>query len=281
VKRAFQCGDVRAGGRRARASDPAVPGLEVEIRVEEPAGAPVPDAGDPLRVLAGSPRWVVADKPAGVATHPLRDGETGTLANAVVAAYPECAGASRDPREGGAVHRLDADTSGCVLFARDREAWGALRAQLAARAVDKTYLALVAGRVSAGGTCSVPLAQRGGRSVPVPDDARGDRLPARASVPRPAETRFVPVRSFPRHTLLEVTIPTGAMHQIRAHMAFLGHPVAGDLDYGGASAALPGLSRHFLHAWRLGFERPEGGRASVESPLPPELEAALARLAEP
>jgi 23S rRNA pseudouridine1911/1915/1917 synthase len=278
VKRAFQLGTVRAGGRRARGSDPAVPGLEVVLEVEERAGAPVPDAGDPLRVLAGTSRWLVADKPAGMATHPLRDGERGTLANAVAAAYPECAAASTDPREGGAVHRLDADTSGCVLFARDRAAWDSLRRQLSDRSVEKVYLALVAGRVSAGGACSVPLAQRGGRSVPVPDDGRGDRLPARAGAPRPADTRFEVARAFPRHTLLEVRIPTGAMHQIRAHMAHLGHPVAGDVDYGGAASALPGLGRHFLHAFRLGFERPEGGRVLVESPLPPELAAALATL---
>jgi 23S rRNA pseudouridine1911/1915/1917 synthase len=279
VKRAFQLGTVRVDGRRVRASDPAVPGLAVVLEVEEPAGSPVPDAGDPLRVLAGSARWIVADKPAGVATHPLRAGERGTLANAVAAEYPECAEASIDPREGGAVHRLDADTSGCVLFARDREAWTALRRQLTDRTVEKVYLALVSGRVSSGGACSVPLAQRGGRSVPVPDDGSGDRLPARAGAPRPAETRFTVARAFPRHTLLEVRIPTGAMHQIRAHMAFLGHPVAGDVDYGGAASALPGLGRHFLHAWKLAFDRPEGGRLEVESPLPPELAGALAALA--
>ncbi len=280
VKEAFHAGRVRAGGRRAKGRDPATPGLDVVIEVEGPAGAPEPDAGMQARALAGSDRWVVVDKPAGVATHPLRAGEHGTLANAVVAAWPECAAASPDPREGGAVHRLDADTRGCVVFARDREAWESLRAQLAARTVQKVYLALVAGRVTSGGVCSVPLAQRGGRSVPVADDDEAARLPARAGPPRAAETRWEPVRSFPRHTLLEVRIPTGAMHQIRAHMAFLGHPVAGDVDYGGAAAALSGLDRHFLHAWKIEFERPEGGRVEVQSPLPPELVDALARLAE-
>jgi 23S rRNA pseudouridine1911/1915/1917 synthase len=278
VKRAFLQGRVRVSGRRARASDPARADLVVLVDLEAPAGAPEPDAGDPLRVLAGSPRWIVVDKPAGMATHPLRAGELGTLANAVAAEYPECASASPDPREGGAVHRLDSGTSGCVLFARDREAWEFLRSQLAARTVEKVYLALVAGRVSAGGVCSVPLAQRGGRSVPVPDP---DRPPSRAGAPRPAETRWEVAHAFPAHALLEVRIPTGAMHQIRAHMAFLGHPVAGDLDYGGRAAALPGLDRHFLHAWKLGFERPEGGRVEVQSPLPPELVEALERVEEP
>jgi 23S rRNA pseudouridine1911/1915/1917 synthase len=280
VKAAFQQGRVKAGGRRARASDAATPGIEVAIELEGPAGAPVPDAGVPLRVLAGGPRFLVVDKPAGLATHPLREGERGTLASGVAVEYPECAAASPDPREGGAAHRLDADTSGCVVFARDREAWEHLRRQLAARAVEKVYLALVAGRVSSGGVCSVPLAQRAGRSVAVPDADGGGRLPARAGTPRPAETRYEVARAFDRHTLLEVRIPTGAMHQIRAHMAHLGHPVAGDLDYGGAAASLPGLDRQFLHAWKIEFEPPGGGgRIEVQSPLPPELAAALARLA--
>ncbi len=275
IKAAFLSGGVRVRGRRARGSDPAEPGAPVEIEMEEPAGPPAPAADLPLVVLADSPRWLVADKPAGVATHPLLAGEGGTLANAVVARYPECALASPDPREGGAVQRLDLETSGCVLFARDREAWQALRAQLVGRTMEKSYLALVLGRMAAGGVCSVPLAQRAGRSVPVPDE---ERLPARAARPRPAETRFEVERAFARHTLLRVRIVTGVRHQIRAHLAYLGHPVAGDVLYGGEAAALPGLGRNFLHASRLAFERPEGGRAEVESPLPPELVSVLERL---
>jgi 23S rRNA pseudouridine1911/1915/1917 synthase len=279
VKAAFLAGRVRAGGRRARPSDPAEPGLEVAVEVEEAPGPPAPEPGLPLAVLAESPRWLVADKPAGVATHPLRPGEGGTLAAAVVARHPECALAAPAPREGGAVHRLDRETSGCVLFARDREAWEFLHQRFARREVEKTYLALVAGRVEAGGVCSVPLAQRGSRSVPVPDELAADRLARRAGPPRPAETRWEPERRFAGWTLLRVRIATGVMHQIRAHLAFLGHPVAGDALYGGAAAAVPGLSRHVLHASGLAFERPEGGRAEVESPLPPELEVFLAGLA--
>lgn len=275
VKAAFRDGAVRARGRRLRPSDPAEPGLEVELELEEPAGPPAPEPDVPLSVLAESPRWLVADKPAGVATHPLRPGEGGTLAGAVVSRYPECALAAAEPREGGAVHRLDRETSGCVLFARDREAWELLRRRFARREVEKTYLALVAGTVGAGGVCSVPLAQRGGRSVPVPDETAAGRLARRAGRPRPAETRFEPERRFAGWTLLRVRIVTGVMHQIRAHLAWLGHPVAGDVLYGGAAAAVAGLSRHFLHAAGLAFERPEGGRVQVESPLPAELQAVL------
>ncbi|GEJ59535.1 RluA family pseudouridine synthase [Anaeromyxobacter diazotrophicus] len=275
VKQAFALGEVRVRGRRARASDPAEPGAPVALDLELSGGPIAPDLDLPLRVLAEGPDWLVADKPAGVATHPLREGETGTLASAVVARYPECAAASPDPRDGGALQRLDLETSGCVLFARAPAAWEVLRAQLAARTVEKVYLALAAGRVASGGVCSVPLAARTGRVVAVPDL---ERPPRSTGAPRPAETRFEVRRAFAQHTLLEVRIVTGVMHQIRAHLAYLGHPVAGDELYGGAAAALPGLGRHFLHAAVLGFERPEGGRVRVESPLPPELERVLGTL---
>jgi 23S rRNA pseudouridine1911/1915/1917 synthase len=279
VKRAFALGDVRVGGRRARAADPAPAGALVELDVEEPAGPPAPEPDAPLSVLAEGPAFVVVDKPAGIAVHPLAAGEGGTLANAVAARYPECAEASPDPREGGAVHRLDLETSGCVLFARDPDGWAFLHERFRAREVEKGYLALAAGRVAAGGVSSVPLAQRGGRAVAAGDAEAEERLREKGLRPRPAETRWEVERRYEGWTLLRVAIATGVMHQIRAHLALAGHPVAGDAQYGGRAAALPGLGRHFLHAARLAFEAPGGGRVAVESPLPADLAAALARLA--
>jgi 23S rRNA pseudouridine1911/1915/1917 synthase len=278
VKRAFALGEVRVGGRRVRPASPAGPGQVVELTVEPARGPPEPEPGAPLAVLLEQPRFLVVDKPAGVAVHPLVAGESGTLANAVVARYPECGRASLDPREGGAAQRLDLETSGCVLFARDRDAWERLHDQLRRRVVEKVYLALVCGRVTAGGVCTVPLAQRGGRVLPAPDPQAEERLREKGLAPRPAETRFEVERRFARHTLLRVRIVTGVMHQVRAHLAFLGFPVAGDRLYGGEAAALPGLGRHFLHAARLGVESPDGGRLVAESPLPPELAAVLAAL---
>jgi 23S rRNA pseudouridine1911/1915/1917 synthase len=282
VKQAFTAGGVRVGGRRAWASEIAGPGAQVEVEIAEPAGPPAAEGAAPLAVLRESARWLVADKPAGVATHPLAAGERGTLASALVARYPECAAASPGAREGGAVHRLDAETSGCVLFARDAAAWAALRAQFSARTIEKVYLAVVCGTLTAGGVCSVPLAQRAGRAVPVPDPLAEDRLRSKgATAPRDAETHYEPVRPLGRHTLVEVRIVTGFMHQIRAHLAFLGHPVAGDRPYGGEGAALPGLARQALHAARLGFDPPEGGaRVRVESPLPADLEDLIRRLVD-
>lgn len=280
VKRAFQQGGVRIEGRRVRASDPARPGALVAIDVEGPAGPPQGEPEMPLTVLWEGARCLVADKPAGIAVHPLQPGEGGTLANAVAGRFPECAEASPEPREGGAVHRLDLETSGCVLFARDPEAWDLLRAQFQDQSVEKVYLALVAGRVSAGGVTTVPLAQRGGRVLAVPDAEAGARLGSGTARPRPAETHWEVERAFERHTLLRVRIVTGVMHQIRAHLAHLGHPVAGDRLYGGDAALLPGLERHFLHAWRLAFAPPDGPeRVEVVSPLPRGLAAVIARLA--
>jgi 23S rRNA pseudouridine1911/1915/1917 synthase len=278
VKRAFSLGEVRTDGRRVKASDPAAPGLWLELEVDDQPGPPAPEPDAPLRVLCETPRAVVVDKPAGVAVHALAPGERGTLANAVAARYPECAAASPAPREGGAVHRLDLETSGCVAFARDREAWELLQAQLKGREGEKRYLALVVGRVASGGVCSVELAQRGGRVVAAPDELARDRLDRKGFRPRPAETHYEVVRRFRDHTLLEVRIVTGVMHQIRAHLAHLGYPVAGDTLYGGARAGLPGLSRHFLHAARLSLAAPGGGRLEAESPLPPELERVLGAL---
>lgn len=279
VKRAFQLGDVRLAGRRVRASDPAAPGSLVSIELEEPAGSPQPEPGAALSVLAVHPRVVVVDKAAGMAVHPLAAGEGGTLANAVVARFPECATASPDPREGGAVQRLDVDTSGCVAFARDREAWEDLHAALRERRVEKVYLALVLGRVASGGVISTPLAQRGGRAVAAPDAVAEARLEARGLHPRPAETHYEVERRVEGYTLLRVRIATGVMHQIRAHLALLGHPVAGDALYGGVASSVEGLRRQFLHAARLSFTAPAGERMEIESPLPAELASVLARFA--
>jgi 23S rRNA pseudouridine1911/1915/1917 synthase len=229
-------------------------------------------------VLAVHPRLVVVDKPPGVAVHPLAPGEGGTLANAVVARFPECAEASPDPREGGAVQRLDLDTSGCVAFARDRAAWDAVHAALQEHRVEKDYLALVVGRVSAGGVVSTPLAQRGGRAVAAPDALAEERLRAKGLRPRAAETRYEVEERFERHTLLRVRIVTGVMHQVRAHLAHLGHPVAGDDLYGGEAAAISGLRRHFLHAHRLALDVQPGERVEVTASLPSDLESVLAAL---
>ena len=266
-------GRVRIDGRRAPKGSPVPAGARVSVE-RPPPDQPVPQPDLPIRIVHADACLVVADKPAGMPSHPLKPGEKGTAANALVGRFPELAGVGPQQREGGLVHRLDTDTSGLLLAARTDAAHAMLRAQFAARTVDKGYLALVAGELHAGGEIALPLAHD-------PKDARkmlaaSDAEYAEAHGARPAVTRFAPVERRSGFTLLEVEIPTGVMHQIRAHLAFIGHPLVGDDLYGGPE--LPGLRRHFLHSARQGFSHPDGSRARFESPLPPDLAAALEAL---
>jgi 23S rRNA pseudouridine1911/1915/1917 synthase len=264
---------VRVDGRRSPKGAQIGPGARVSVR-RPPSDSPVPQPDLPIRIVHADAHVVVADKPAGMPSHPLKPGETGTAANALVGRFPELASVGPAAREGGLVHRLDTDTSGLLLAARTEPAHAMLREQFTARTVEKGYLALVSGELHAGGEIDVPLAHD-------PHDSRkvrpaSDPEWAQAHDARPALTRFTPAERRAGFTLVEVEIATGVLHQIRAHMAFIGHPLAGDLLYGGP--ALPGLQRHFLHAARLGFSHPDGTKARFTSPLPEDLSAVVAAI---
>ena len=266
-------GRVRVNGRRAPKGAPAPAGCTITVE-RPPPDQPAPEPDLAIRIVHADAHLIVADKPAGMPSHPLKPGETGTAANALVGRFPELANIGPSPREGGLVHRLDTDTSGLLLAARTDAAHALLRAQFTARTVEKGYLALVAGELHADGEVELPLAHD-------PQDPRkmraaGDADYAESIGARPALTRFSPRERKGGFTLLEVEIATGVMHQIRAHLAFIGHPLAGDALYGGPS--LPGLPRHFLHAARLGFAHPDGTRPRYHSPLPADLLAVLAAL---
>jgi 23S rRNA pseudouridine1911/1915/1917 synthase len=260
-------GRVRVDGLRAPKGTPVGGGARVLIDLPPP-DAPVAQPELPLRIVHADAQVVVADKPAGMPSHPLKPGETGTAANGLVGRFPELASVGPAQREGGLVHRLDTDTSGLLLAARTDAAHQLLRAQFSARTVDKGYLALAQGEIHAGGEIDLPLAHDPGDSRRV--RAASDPDWAALHNARPALTRFTPLERRGGLTLLEVEIATGVLHQIRAHLAFIGHPLAGDPLYGGPP--LPGLARHFLHAARLGFTHPDGSRVRYESPLPAELE---------
>jgi 23S rRNA pseudouridine1911/1915/1917 synthase len=265
---------VRVDGRRAPKGTPVQAGARISVALPPP-DQPAPQPELPIRIVHADQCLVIADKPAGMPSHPLKPGETGTAANALVGRFPELASVGPAPREGGLVHRLDTDTSGLLLAARTEAAHAMLRAQFTARTVEKDYLALVAGELHAGGEIALPLLhdpRDPGRMLAASDPGYAAEHGARQAL-----TTFTPVERRSGFTLLEVQIATGVMHQIRAHLAFIGHPLAGDGLYGGPP--LPGLARHFLHAARLGFAHPDGSRASFASPLPPELQAALQALA--
>jgi 23S rRNA pseudouridine1911/1915/1917 synthase len=189
---------------------------------------------------------VFVDKPAGVPSQPLQPGEQGTVANALIAKYPEMSSVGDDPREAGLCHRLDVETSGVILAARTREAWLQMRAAFSEeRAVEKKYLALVKGPLADEGIIDVPLAHSGDHVVPGLVEGR------------PAITEFSVRARRGSYALVDVKLVTGVLHQVRAHLAAVGAPIVGDTLYGGA--AEPGLTRFFLHAVSLGVRHPTTG----------------------
>ena len=207
---------------------------------------------------------IVVDKPAGVVVHPARGHGHGTLVQALgdrVAGGP-------DPERPGVVHRLDRDTSGLLVLARDQAAWASLKEQISSRSAIREYLALVEGR---------PAARTGTIDAPLGRDRRvRTRISTDTDDPCDAVTHFELERALPAASLLRVRLQTGRTHQIRAHLKAIGHPVAGDPEYG--TRGLLGLQRQFLHATRLAFTHPHTGRpVDLNSPLPADLAAALER----
>lgn len=261
LKALFEDGGVRVDGRVAKKGLSLKAGQTVKFVVPEAPSVVVPPQPElPLVVLHEDAQLLALDKPAGLPCHPIAAGETGTLANALLARFPECAEAGADPREAGFCHRLDTETSGVLLAARDRTTWTAVREAFGAHQVLKHYLALVTGPIDDAGELDLPLAHRGDHVVPAPtdDDAR------------PALSRFEVLRRKGEWSLVRVEIVTGVLHQVRAHLAAVGAPIAGDTRYGGR--AVPGLPRFFLHASTLSLPHPTtGARLALESPLPPEL----------
>ncbi|HEX4670691.1 MAG TPA: RluA family pseudouridine synthase [Solirubrobacteraceae bacterium] len=205
---------------------------------------------------------LVVDKPAGVVVHPARGHWTGTLAQALEGV----AAGGEEPWRAGIVHRLDRDTSGLLVVAKNDEVHRALKSLLARRLLRREYAALVDGR---------PSARTGTIDAPIGRDRRDRALMSIDSdAPRAARTHFEIERVLPAATLLRVILETGRTHQIRVHLAAIGHPVCGDRQYGVAGRY--GLGRQFLHAQRLTFDHPVTGEpVDVRSPLPGDLRAAL------
>jgi 23S rRNA pseudouridine1911/1915/1917 synthase len=258
----FARGAVRVDGKRAKKGDRVAAGARVEL-AEDPAqdrrAVADPDAAARLAILWRGADAIAVAKPAGMPSQPLRAGERGCAANGIVHLVPAAATASDDPRDGGLVHRLDIGTSGVLVAATTPAAWRRLRAAFSAGRVTKRYLALATAlpRVR---RCDAALSQRGDHVVV--DEADG----------LAASTEFEPLAAAGGYHLIACTTRTGRMHQVRAHLAHAGAPIAGDTRYGGAP--VDGLDGFFLHAWRTTIE----GELDVTAPLPAERAALLARL---
>jgi 23S rRNA pseudouridine1911/1915/1917 synthase len=219
----------------------------------------------PLRILYEDADVVAIDKPAGMVVHAGAGVHAGTLVNALLHHFAALSTVGGELRP-GIVHRLDRYTSGVMLVAKTDVAHRALAGQFAGRQVQKVYLALVHGALAADeGRIERPIAR---------DPIRRVRMTARLEHGRAAFSRYRVLKRWPGYTLLEVSIGTGRTHQIRVHLASIGHPVVGDRLYGAPASieGRPPLHRYFLHAHRIRFRQPSSGaEVTVESPLAPEL----------
>jgi 23S rRNA pseudouridine1911/1915/1917 synthase len=255
-------GLVAVNGRPGRPSDAVRPGDVLEYEPPEPDTLEPAAESIPLAVVYDDADLVVIDKPAGMVVHPAAGHHTGTLVHALLGLggrWSTVGGSARP----GIVHRLDRGTSGLMLAARTDQAHRALAAQLADRTLSRTYLAIVRGALD------------GGERLLDGPIARHPRDRLRMAVVeggRAARTRVRPVQRRGGHTLVQCDLDTGRTHQIRVHLAALGHPVAGDDLYGRRRPGDPG--RPMLHAHRLRFRHPTTGEhMSFESPPPPDFTA--------
>lgn len=261
-------GRVLINGKAGKASVRLKEGDKVEAKLEsEKVAAEGPGPQEiPLDVFFADEDVIVLDKPSGLVVHPGAGNEEGTLANALVAMFPELIEVG--PRERpGIVHRLDKGTSGVMVAARSPRAYASLVAQFKRHDVMKTYIGLVYGRVaSAEGHIDWPI----GRHA-----TKRKKISTHSKHLRQAETFFTVLEALPCATLLEVRPLTGRTHQIRVHLAAAGHPIVGDALYGRKKEAKK-YPRIFLHARFLSFLHPgTGERVEFAAPLPAELEAIL------
>ena len=268
AQRLIKTGEVTVNGQPSKPSYRAQVGDEVIVRVPAEMPEPVVPEDIPLDTIYEDDVLLVVNKPAGMVVHPALGHTSGTLVNAVLAHCPQVADVG-GPERAGIVHRLDKDTSGLILIAKDEATRAALQRQFKRRQVAKTYLALVEGQVQP---------REGIIEAPVGRDKRQRKRMAVVRRGREARTTYHAIEYFIDHTLLEVRPYTGRTHQVRVHLAWLGYPIVGDAVYGRRRQRLL-RDRHFLHAARLRFTHPAtGAEVAFKAPLPPKLAAVLQRL---
>lgn len=272
VQELIALGKARVGGEARGKQYRLRPGEEVSLEVPppEPAEPRPQDLG--LRVLYQDEHLAVVSKPAGMVVHPAAGHREGTLVNAALFSLQGLSGIGGMQRP-GIIHRLDRDTSGLLVVAKEDRAHLLLQEMVRERALKRFYLALVHG---------VPASTLGTVEAPVGRDPRDRKKMAVTSRGgKPAVTHFRVLEDFGTASLLEVELVTGRTHQIRVHLSYIGHPVAGDATYGrrGRLERELGLNRQFLHAHRLRFSHPFTGQPmEFEDPLPEDLAGALKRL---
>lgn len=267
-------GVVRLNGRRSKKSEIVGTDDSVEVAAPQQQAAIESNLDLELEVIYEDAAVVVVNKPGCVPCHPLEAGERGTVMNAVVARFPDTASAGEKPFEGGLVHRLDNGTSGALVIARNRKAFEKLRAAIRAGGVARRYEALVAGSLERRIQIDTPIAHhaKNARKMVVGDPASTN--PKRAG--RAATTIVEPVRRVGEFMLVSVNPKTGSRHQIRVHLASIGHPIVGDALYGGLASAALAHGRFWLHLCDIAFDSPAVGHVKVTAPVPEDLKALLA-----
>ena len=252
-------GLVRLNGKQPRASETVRTDDVVEVEVPPPAKIEAQPEAIPLAILFEDDDLLVVNKPAGMVVHPGAGNAEHTLVNALLAHCSSLSGIGGKERP-GIVHRLDKETSGCLVVAKNDHAHRELSKQFAARTMKKTYLALVSGNLkTASGTIDAPISRHPvhRKKMSIAKSARG----------RAARTDYKVLRAEKGISLVECQLHSGRTHQIRVHLAHLGHPVIGDKLYG--AKAGQNYPRQMLHAWRLGFTHPRTGTwQELEAPPP-------------
>ncbi len=264
-------GCVEVAGRPAeKGGQMLAEGVQVSVRIPPTHSVGLVAENIPLDVIFENEELLVVNKPAGMVVHPAAGHASGTLVNAVLGYEPDLEGIGGEERP-GVVHRLDKDTSGLIVLAKNERAHRWLQDQFRLRKVEKTYLALVDGK---------PPTPTGRVEAAIGRDPQQRKKMAITTLAkgREAVSEYKTLESFPQHTLLEFHPQTGRTHQIRLHCAFLGCPIVADPIYGHKKASLP-LKRHFLHAFRLKITLPgEKQPRLFEAPLPADLARTLADL---
>jgi 23S rRNA pseudouridine1911/1915/1917 synthase len=267
----IDAGLVLVEGRPRKAAHRLAGGERVEVSVPPPPPETLVPEPVALAIVHEDEHVLVVDKPVGMVVHPGAGHAGGTLAAAVLAHAPQVAGVG-GPRRPGIVHRLDRQTSGLLVLAKTARAYEVLTRQLAARTVSRRYLAVVHGHPTPdAGTIDRPIGRH-----PTDRTRMAVRPPGQG---RRAVTLWRVLQRFPRFTLVEARLQTGRTHQIRVHLASLGHPVVGDEVYGARRASPVPLDGHALHAIELAFDHPHTGvRMNFVSPLPARMERLLSHL---
>jgi len=259
-------GQVAVNGHAAKASQKLNTGDKIVVSIPPPSPISLTAEDIPLKVVYEDNDLIVVDKPAGLLVHPAAGQRTGTLVNAILARCPDLGEINGSVRP-GIVHRLDKDTSGLMMVAKNDAAQKSLSRQIKQRSIKKGYLALVLGHLTP---------KRGAIDAPIGRHPQDRKRMAVVSGGRESRTDYKVIKYFDDYTLVEAMPETGRTHQIRVHFAAIGHPIFGDHIYGRRSAM---LGRQFLHAHRLGFRLPSSGESvEFKSELPPDLKEVLEQL---